>query len=64
MHVHLVTIKVGVVRRRHAQVEAKRAVRHDAHAVTHDTHLVQARLAVEQHQVAVLHVALNLVAEL
>ena len=61
MHVHLVAVEIGVVRRRHRDVHSKGAVRHDAHPVAHDGHLVQGRLTVEQHAVAVDHVPLHLV---
>ena len=59
VHVHLVAIEIGVVRARDAQVEAERRVRQDAHAVAHHRHLVQRGLPVEEHDVAVLEVALN-----
>ena len=42
----------------------ERRVGQDAHAVAHHRHLVQGGLAVEQHQVAALHVALDAVAQL
>ena len=59
MHVHLVAVKVGVVRRRNGQVHAKCAVREDPHAMSHDGHLVQTRLPIEEHDVSVHHVPLN-----
>ena len=59
VHVHLVPVEIGVVRRRHGDVHPERGVRHDAHAVAHDGHLVQGGLAVEQHAVAVDHVPLH-----
>ena len=64
VHVHLVPVEVGVVRRGHREVEPEGRVRQDLHAVPHDGHLVQARLPVEQHRIAVVEVALHLVPEL
>ena len=60
MHVHLVAVKVGVVRGRDAQVEAEGREGQDLDLVAHHRHLVQRRLPVEEHQVAVLQVPLNL----
>ena len=62
VQVHLVAVKVGVVRRAHALVEAERAAGQHARAVAHDGHLVQRRLPVEEHDVAVHQVPLDDVA--
>ena len=59
VQVHLVAVKVGVVRRRDRQVEPEGRVRHELDAVRHHRHLVQRRLPVEQDNVAVLEVALD-----
>ena len=64
MHVHLVAVEIGVVRRRDREVESEGRVRHDAHLVTHHRHLVQRRLAIEDNVVAVLNMSLDLVAVL
>ena len=64
VEVHLVAVEVGVVRRAHALVEAERAPLHHARAVRHDRELVQRRLPVEEHDVAVGQVALDDVAHL
>jgi hypothetical protein len=64
VQVHFVPIKVGVVRRADAFIEAEGAVGHDAGAVRHDGELVEGGLAVEKHHVAVAHVALHKVADL
>eukprot|EP00967_Tisochrysis_lutea_P106952 scaffold164447_cov19-Tisochrysis_lutea.AAC.1 len=60
MHVHLITVEVGVVGRGDRQVEAESGVGQDAHAVAHHTHFVQRGLTVEEHQVSVMQVALHL----
>ena len=59
VNVHLVAVKVRVVRGAHALVETKRSPRHDPSSVRHDGHLVQRGLAVEQQHVAVVQVPLN-----
>mmetsp|Transcript_9852 Transcript_9852/g.28938 ORF Transcript_9852/g.28938 Transcript_9852/m.28938 type:complete len:381 (-) Transcript_9852:863-2005(-) len=64
VEVHLVAVKVGVVGGGHREVEAEGGVGHDLDAVRHDGHLVQRGLAVEEHHVAVLEVALHAVAHL
>mmetsp|Transcript_14393 Transcript_14393/g.39001 ORF Transcript_14393/g.39001 Transcript_14393/m.39001 type:complete len:244 (-) Transcript_14393:836-1567(-) len=64
MHVHLITVEVGVVGRGDRQVEAESGVGQDAHAVAHHTHFVQRGLTVEEHQVSVMQVALHLVSKL
>ena len=61
VHVHLVAVEIRVVRRRHRDVHPKSGVGHDPNPVTHDGHLVQRRLTVEEHAVAVDHVPLHLV---
>eukprot|EP00951_Prasinocladus_malaysianus_P036785 scaffold390002_cov34-Prasinocladus_malaysianus.AAC.1 len=57
--VHLVAVKVGVVWVADALVEAEGAPGHNAGLVSHDGHAMQAGLAVEQHDVAILQVALH-----
>ena len=59
MQIHLVAVKVGVVRTRGAQIHAKRVVRHDHHAMTHHRHLVQRGLSVEYDIIPVLEVTLH-----
>ena len=54
--VHLVAVKVRVVRRAHALVEPQGPPRHHPRAVSHDGHLMQRRLTVEQQHVAVVQV--------
>ena len=41
MQIHFVAVKVGIVRRAHALVEAQRAARHDACPVRHDRELMK-----------------------
>ena len=62
VQVHFVAIKVGVVGRAHALVEAKGAPGHDAGGVGHDGLAVQGGLAVEEDGVPVVQVALHHVA--
>mmetsp|Transcript_25765 Transcript_25765/g.81410 ORF Transcript_25765/g.81410 Transcript_25765/m.81410 type:complete len:234 (+) Transcript_25765:3057-3758(+) len=64
VQVHLVAIKVGVVRRGDGEIEPEGGVGHDAHAMRHDRHLVKRRLPVEHDNVAVLDVPLDFVAVL
>ena len=59
MQVHLITVKVGVIRRRHTEVEPEGGVVHQLHPVHHHAHLVQTRLPVEEHIVAVAQMALH-----
>lgn len=60
VHVHLVSIKVCVVRRCDRQVQPEGGVRQDSHAVSHHGHLVQGRLTVEEDQVSIDQVTFNL----
>jgi hypothetical protein len=62
--VHLIAIKVSIEGVAHALIEAQRAARHDARAQRHDAHTVQARLPVEQHNVAIIQVTLHHIAHL
>mmetsp|Transcript_26622 Transcript_26622/g.66902 ORF Transcript_26622/g.66902 Transcript_26622/m.66902 type:complete len:605 (+) Transcript_26622:2725-4539(+) len=64
VHVHLVTVKIGVVRRGDREVETEGRVGHDLHAMSHHTHLVKRRLPVEDDEITVLDVALDSVAVL
>ena len=56
MHVHLVTIEIGVIRRSHRQVEPEGGVWQDADPVAHHGHLMQRRLTVKDDHVAIHHV--------
>ena len=49
VQVHLVTVEIGVVRRRIAQVHTERRPWQYLHLVTHHTHFVQRRLTVEHN---------------
>lgn len=62
MKIHFVAVKVSVIRRTNAFVEAKCPVRHDFRVMRHDTEFVQRRLTVKQYNVAVDHVTLDDVA--
>jgi hypothetical protein len=53
VQIHLVAVEVGIVRRAHALVKAEGAARHHARTVRHNRELVQRRLTVEEHHVAV-----------
>mmetsp|Transcript_11745 Transcript_11745/g.47415 ORF Transcript_11745/g.47415 Transcript_11745/m.47415 type:complete len:693 (-) Transcript_11745:659-2737(-) len=64
VEVHLVTVEIGVVGRRHREVEAEGGEGHNLDPVSHHGHLVQRRLSVEDNDVSVLHVPLHLVAVL
>ena len=64
VQVHLVAVKIRIVRRADALVEAEGAVGENVRLVRHDGQFVQGGLAVEQDEVAVLHVSLHLVAHL
>ena len=54
MHVHFITVEIGVVRGCDTQVETERLKVKDFDSVTHHGHLVEGRLTVEYHIVFVL----------
>ena len=56
VHVHFVTVEVGVVRRTDGRVHPESLSREDLDIVRHDTHLVQRRLSVEENDIAVAQV--------
>ena len=60
MHVHLVSVKVGVVGRGHTEVETERGPGKDFDPVTHHGHFVEGRLTVEDDQVIIDNVTLHL----
>lgn len=62
VHVHLVTVEVGILRAGCGDVETERRVGKDTHAVSLHRSLVKRRLAVEEHDVAVDEVAVDDVA--
>ena len=63
VHVHFITVKIGVIRLGVADIHAKGvALTHDARNVTHHAHAMQSGLTVEKHAVAVHHVAVHDVA--
>ena len=62
MHVHLVTIKISIVGTSSRHVETKGRVRQNHHAMRHHRSLVEGRLTIEQHNVAVDQVAVDHVA--
>ena len=64
MHVHLVAVKVGVVRGRHRQIQPECRVGKHLHSVTHEGHLVQRGLSIENNVVVVAQVTLYHVARL
>ena len=59
MEVHLITVKVSVVGRTDGRVEPEGLVREDSDAVCHDGHSVEARLPVEEHNIAIPEVSLD-----
>lgn len=59
VHVHLVTVEVRILRTRRRNVEAERRLRKHTHAVSFHGSLVERRLAVEEHDVAVDEVTMN-----
>jgi len=59
VQIHLVAVKVGVVRRGDSEVETQRREGHHLDAMPHHGHLVQRRLPVEDDVVAVQHVPLD-----
>ena len=59
MEVHLVSIKVRIVWRTDGWVEPEGLVGEDSHAVCHDGHSVEARLPVEEHNVAISEMSLD-----
>ena len=58
--VHLVSVKVSVVGRGHAEVEPERGPGKDLDSMTHHGHLVKGRLTVEDDQVIINDVSFNL----
>lgn len=60
MKVHLITVKVSIVRSADTFVEPKGPPLQDLGLVTHDRDAMEAGLSVEQHDVAVQHVTLHL----
>mmetsp|Transcript_69402 Transcript_69402/g.196752 ORF Transcript_69402/g.196752 Transcript_69402/m.196752 type:complete len:322 (+) Transcript_69402:2868-3833(+) len=59
VQVHLVPVEVGVVGGAHALIETQRAPWHDLRPVGHDRQSVQRGLAIEEHDVAIPHVAVH-----
>ena len=59
MQVHLVPVKVRIVRRTHGRVEPEGLVREDTNPMGHYRHSVKARLAVEQDNVAIPEMPLH-----
>jgi len=57
VHVHLVAVKVGVVRVGSREVEPEGVPRHEHDAVADHAHAVEQRLPVEDDDVALAHVA-------
>lgn len=47
VHVHLVAIKIGIVRSADRKIQPESVKRQDFDSVTHHTHSVQGRLTVE-----------------
>ena len=64
VEVHLVSVKVSVVRGTHCQIEPEGVAFHDADFVNHHRHAVKRRLSVEDGDVAVDQVAFHLQAGL
>ena len=62
MHVHLVSVKVGIVRTGGRDVQAECRVGQNTHAMGHHRCLVERRLTVEQHNVAVNQMAVDHIA--
>ena len=59
VHIHLVTVKVCIVRTSCRHVEAERGVRKHAHTVSHHGCLVKRRLTVKQHCIPVNEMAVD-----
>ena len=59
MHVHLVTIEVGVVGRTDRGMESKGPIWKNLHIVGHDRHSVKRRLSVEYYDVTVRDVSFH-----
>lgn len=59
VHVHLVSVEVGVVGRGDAKIQAERLVTHHANPVGHHTHLVERGLTIEDDNIAVIDVTLD-----
>jgi len=64
MQVHLIAVKIGIVRRGTRQIHAERRPGQHLDQMAHHAHLVQRRLPVEDNEVAVDHVPLDGVAAL
>lgn len=62
VHVHLVSVKVGVIGTGGRNVQTEGAVRQNTHTVGHHRRLVKRRLTVEQHNVSVNEVAVDHIA--
>ena len=59
MQVHLVTVKVRIVRWAYGRVEPEGFVRKNPYSVSHYRHSVKAGLPVEEHNVAVSEMSLH-----
>src|SRR2546428_13432536 len=59
MQVHLVTVKVRIVRRAYGRVESEGFVRKNPYSVSHYRHSVKAGLPVEEHNVAISEMSLD-----
>ena len=54
VHVHLITIEIGVIRRADREIEAEGIIGKNSDAVTHHTHTMECRLSIKQHIISVL----------
>ena len=59
VHIHLVTVKVCIVRPSRRHVQTERGIRKYAHAVSHHGCLVKRRLTIEEHCIPVDQVAVD-----
>lgn len=62
VHIHLVAVEIGIVRRRHTQVKSESLERQDFDPMAHQRHLVKGGLPIEDDVVAVTNVPLNNIA--
>ena len=59
MHVHLIAIKVCIVRCAHRQIQSEGRVRQNFDSVTHHRHSMQGRLPIKEHKITFLKTPLH-----
>ena len=64
MHVHFISVEVGVIRCGNTEIKAESLVIKNFYAMTHHRHLMQRRLSIKNDVIVILEMSLNSVAKL